>query len=889
MARSSPSQQSFNAGELSPLLGARVDMAKYGNGCHAMSNFIPLPQGPARRRNGTRFVQECRTSADRSWLVPFVFSPTQAFVLEFGNLYIRFYAPSGGAVLESTKVITGITQANPAVVTSVAHGYANGDQVYISGVLGMTQVNTGPFTVAGVAANTFQLSGINSTGYAAYTSGGTVARVYQITSPYSTASLTNSDGTFALSIEQTGDVLFIGSKTVYPQKLTRIGTTNWTIGNAAITSGPFIDVDPDETRTVYASATTGVVTLTASAAIFTAEKVGTLFLLEQKKIDAYKVWEVAKAIALNAERRSDSNVYQALNAATTGSVKPTHREGARFDGDAGVQWQYLHSGYGIARITAVGGGGTTATATVITALPSDSVGVANASTRWAFSAWDSVLGFPNLVTIHLERLVFMRGTKQWGSVPGDFENFAARDGAETTPDSAYSIDIASKGITDSLWMVSAGALIVGTSGTEVSITQLSTSETFGPGNIQSKKETARGSRQVPPAVVGTSVLFAMATGRRVQNIRYSFDVNGYDTLDMTVLAEHIATGQIIRFAYAQEPHSIVWACCANGDLIALTYLPEQDVMGWHPHSVSGIVESIVVVPDSTGSFDQLWLQVKRTINGVTRRYVEYLEKEWVDAEDELEDALFSDCGATFDGALTGASITLSAATYAAGDMGASTAISGLPIVAGDIGDYLVLRLGGLEARVEVLTVPGPQISVRFITALPVSMQGVAVTDLRWARDVIGGLGYLEGQSLSLIVEGGAHPDVTVTAAQVTLQGRYHKVQIGLPAPCELTTMRIESGASEGTAQGKIKRIHNVTFRLLETLGGKGGAQGAEDRLEFRSSAAPMNAPPTLYTGDIALAWPVGYETDARVRYVNDQPFPVTLMAIYPQMNTENSR
>lgn len=889
MSRASPSQQNFNAGVLSPLLGARVDMAKYGNGMHDSLNGIPLTQGPWRRRPGSRFAQETRNSADRSWLVPFVFSAAQAFVLEFGDRYIRFYAPSGGAVLEAAKAITAVTQANPAVVTSAAHGYANGDMVYIAGALGMTGINGGPFTVAGVTANTFQLTGVNSTAMPAYTGGGTVARVYQITSPYAVAALTNSDGTFALSLEQSGDTVFITCGTVFPQKLIRLATTSWTIGDAAFTDGPFIDVDPDETRTVYASAATGVVTLTASTAIFAAQHVGTLFLLEQKKIDAYKVWEVAKAIGASAERRSDSNVYISINAATTGTVKPTHREGARFDGDAGVQWQYEHSGYGIARITAIGGGGTTATATVIKQLPSDAVGVANASTRWAFSAWDSVLGFPKLCCIHKERLCLLRGTKFWASVPGDFENMAARDGADTVPDSAISLDIASKDVSDSVWMTSADALLVGTSGAEVAISEITTTEAFGPGNVQAKKGTKKGSRQVAPARVGASTLFVMRTGRGMQNLRYSLDADGYDTVDLMVLAEHIASGQIIGLAYAAEPHSIVWAWCADGSLIGLTFQLEQDVIGWHPHDVTGAVESACAIPDSTGAFDQLWMIVRRTINGVTRRYVEFLNKEWKADEDALMDARFSDCGATFDGVLTGASITLSAADYSAGATGASIAIAGLPIVAGDIGDYLVLRIGTAEARVEVLSLPGPQITVRFITALPASMQGVAVTDLRWARDVITGLGYLEGEELTLTGEGAAHPNVTVLAGAITLQGHYHRVQLGLPAPCELTTMRIEAGAAEGTAQAKIKRIHRVTFRFVETLGGSGGPVGGEDRLQFRSTSDAMNAPPGLETGDADLDWPVGYESDARVRYVNDQPFPVTLLAIYPQMNTENSR
>lgn len=892
--RVSPSQTTFNAGELSPLLDSRVDMAKYGNGCHVLSNFLPLPQGPLRRRPGSHFVQEVINSANRTWLAPFKFSSSQAFILEFGDLTIRFYA-NGGAVLETLKVITAITAAFPAVVTSAAHGYANGDSVYIASVVGMTAVNGGAYTVSNVTANTFELSGFNSSLLAPYVSGGTVGRVYKIVSPYSAASITNSDGTFALSMVQTGDVVFISGAGVYPQKLTRLGSSNWTIAAASLTDGPFFgsNSDPaippgtDETRTVYASAATGAgITLTASSAIFTAEKVGTLFLLEQKKIDGYKVWEVGKVIALNDERRSDSNTYKALTAATTGTVKPTHREGARLDGDTGVQWQYEHSGYGTARITAVAG--LTATATVVKELPSQAVGLANASTKWSFQPWDSVLGFPAVCTFYRERLVFMRGAKLWASVPGDFENFAPRDGAETLPDSALSIDITSEQLNEAVWLASAGSLIVGTRGSEFSVGEVTTNDSFGPGNVQAKQETAHGSRQVAPARVGNAILFVQPSGRRVQNIQYSFNVNGYDTVDMTVLAEHIANGQIIQFAYAQEPHSMVWAACKNGKLICLTFMAEQEVMGWHGHSIAA-VESVAVIPDSTGTFDQLWMIVNRTINGVTRRYVEYLNKEWVIAEDAVQDASYSDCSSTFNGVITGASLTLSAASYNVGDLGVTTAINLIPIVNSDIGDYLVLRKGGFEAKVEVLNLPGPQIQVRFLTPIPTNMRASSVSDVRWARNLIAGLGYLEGQTVTLTTQGAAHPNLVVTGGSITLNNRFHQVQVGLPAPCEAMTMRIEAGAQDGTAQGKTKRIHRVIFRFLETMGGKAGPQGAEDTIDYRSSADAMDNPIAPFSGDKYMSWPAGYETDARVRFYSDQALPVTILGIYPQMETQDGK
>ena len=95
MPRVSPIITSFNAGELSPQLYGRVDVGKYANGCRVMQNFVPLVHGPARRRPGTYFIAATKTSNKKARLIPFEFSVTQAYVLEFGHKYIRFYKDQG--------------------------------------------------------------------------------------------------------------------------------------------------------------------------------------------------------------------------------------------------------------------------------------------------------------------------------------------------------------------------------------------------------------------------------------------------------------------------------------------------------------------------------------------------------------------------------------------------------------------------------------------------------------------------------------------------------------------------------------------------------------------------------------------------------------------------
>ena len=816
MPKAAPLQANFNAGELSPTLEGRVDISWYGNGCHKLRNFIPLVQGPARRRSGTRFVAEVKNSAERTWLVPFKFSDDVAFVLEFGNLYVRFYTQHG-------QVVTG---GPPAPL--------------------------------------------------------------EVGTPWTAADLTAPDGTFRLSMVQSADVIYIAHPSYPTQKLVRVSNTSWTLGPVDVRGGPFQTVDPDQTITVYASAATGTgITLTASSAIFTADKVGSLFLIESRPVDDVKPWETNKAVTLGAERRSDGNVYAALNGATTGTVRPTHTVGARFDGDTGVQWEYRNSGYGYVRITAASG--TTATADVVQRIPTQAVGALQATNRWAFSEWSNDLGWPSHVAFFRERLWLGRGTKLWASVVADFENFSSRDGADVTPDMAISIDIASDQINDLAWMAAGDALLVGTVGNEFAVGETTSNEPIGPANIQAKQQTSHGSRQVQPVRVNDTVLFVQRAGRKLREIRFTFESEGYSTSNVSLRAEHITRGQIVQLTYQQEPHSIVWACCADGSLLGFTYDREQDVQGWHPHPIGGdaVVESVASIPSPDGTRDELWIIARRTINGVTRRYVEWMERDWISYEGSIiDEAFFVDSGLTYDGTITGNTLTLSS-------LSPLQVTAASPIfAAGDVGDIIVLRRGQSdEARLIIdAFVSSTVVTVAPIGTLPSYFNAVSEAAASWwfSRDAVSGLAHLEGRTVDVLADGAVHPQKVVTAGAVALDRHAAIVHVGLPCPAVLITGRLEAGAGNGTAQGKTKKVSKLRYRFLDTLGGKGGTrEDALDIIQFRSSSDPMNRPPPVFTGDKDLRPPSGFETDARIVYLQDQPLPATVVAIMPEVTTED--
>lgn len=229
-------QVNFAAGIIGKHAKARTDRPFYHTGVEVGQNFLAHLQGPAEYRRGFRYVGKTRHNKF-AVLYPFIFNDQISYVLEFTDLAVRVIKDDG-LVLETAKNITGITKANPGVVTAVGHGYANGDEVYISGVGGMDEVNGQIYRVANKATDTFQLNtpegtAVDTSAYTTYTSGGTAKRIYTIVSPYIEADLRQ------LKFAQTPEVQYWAHNAYAPRKLTSVADTNWTMATYTRTNDPF--------------------------------------------------------------------------------------------------------------------------------------------------------------------------------------------------------------------------------------------------------------------------------------------------------------------------------------------------------------------------------------------------------------------------------------------------------------------------------------------------------------------------------------------------------------------------------------------------------------------------------------------------------------------------
>ncbi len=773
MARSTVAFTNFTAGELSPRLDGRTDLGKYFNGSKVLENMVVHPHGGASRRPGTKFVHEIKTSSAQTRLIPFEFSTTQTYILELGNLYIRFFK-DGGIITEGNKTISAITKANPAVVTATSHGYSDGDFIIISSVAGMNQVNNRTFKVANKTTNNFQLqdvdgNNVNSSDYQTYTSGGVANKIYQITSPWATNDIAT------LKFAQSADTMYLVHPDYAIRKLTRSAHTNWTISTPSL----------------------------------------------------------------------------------SGSPSPT---------------------------------------------------INNTTNK-----------YPSSVSFFEQRLVFAGSNDNpqtmWFSKSADLENFTT--GSNDTDAMVYTI--ASNKVNAIRYISAQRSLIVGTVGGEFVVSASGTTQPITPTNVQIQKQSSYGSANIDAVQIENVTMFVQRAKRKVRELSYNLNIDQYQAQDMTLLAEHITEGGITEMAYQQEPDSILWCVRSDGVLLGFTYARAEEVVGWHRHKIGGvfgeatitvsdysniaigttititksdgnsvvftseaaggtspssstgfrpnesnnttadniyttinahadftvanpaaavvtiketsksgnnpitittsdttrlattdeghsIVESVASIPTDSNE-DELWIIVKRTINGTTRRYVEYLNL--FDYGTDQKDGFYLDSGLTYSGSAT-------------------TSITGLE--------------------------------------------------------------HLEGESVTILTDGATHPVKTVssgpvmTGGSITLDRSTSKAHFGLGYTSLLQTMRVEAPGDQSTSQAKTKRINEVTLRLHETVGAEVGANLNDmERIPFRSSAADMDTAVPLFTGDKQIEFRDDFNTDAWIYVRQNQPLPLTLISIYPQI------
>jgi hypothetical protein len=858
MARVAAQLTNFTGGELSPRLDGRNDLTKYSSSCKTLENFIIYPHGAAARRSGTTFVAEVASSVNKTRLIPFEFSTTQTYMLEFSNLKIRVYKDNG-SVLEGDKTITAITQANPAVVTSNSHGYSNGDEILITAVVGMTQLNSKRFLVANVTTNTFELTNkdgvdTDSTAFTAYVSGGTANKVFEITTPYTTAQL------FEIKFAQSADVMYITHPAHEVAKLSRTGHTAWTLTDVVFTKGPFQDPNTTTTTLTPASASVG----------------------------------------------SGVNI-------TASSVTGINSGSGFLSTDVGRQI-YFNSGY--ATITAI-----TSTTVVVVDITIAFTNT-NAITAWQLGSFSNTTGHPTCVSFFEQRLVFAGTTNQpqtiFFSKSGDYENMDANIGGTVADDDAIIYTIASNQVNAIRFMTATRTLILGTAGGEFTVSGGGTDSAVTPTNILIKKQSNHGAANVDAIAVGNATLFLQRAKRKVRELAYNFDVDGYIAPDMTILAEHITESGLTQMSYQQEPNQIIWGVRDDGELVGLTYQREQQVIAWHRHIFGGIVNvPIITVTDYANIVTGTRIVFQKsdgTLVTLTATTGTASAQEF--KIETSNDVTAANLNASINTANTasGTGITSSVASNVltitevtptglaylvikSFDTTRLTAVSqtkaeceSVAVIPTDNSEYqtwvIVKRtINGITRRyVEYINTfdftETDNTTFNFLDSA-LSYSGAAAT-------TISGLNHLEGQTVHILADGATHPTKIVSSGLITLDRASTDVKIGLGYNSILQTMRLDAGSQNGTSQAKTKRIYEITIRLYESIGVEVGENlNNMERIPFRTSADVMDQGLPPFTGDKTVEFRGNYDTDGFIFVRQTQPLPLTVLSLYPRLITND--
>ncbi len=756
MARSAPAYSSFTAGEIGPKFEGRTNIEKYREGLADLTNMIVMPSGGVTRRPGTEFLDEVKNSAVKTRLIPFQFKASDTYILEFGDQLFRIYrngalVTSGGSPVEVVTPYAAADIFNLRFVQSADTMYFTHPS-YDVRKLTRTDHDAWKFSIP-----IFQ-GGLDAAKY-----------IENITQANPGVITVTGHG-----FSNGNEVSLSGI-----QGMTEISGANYRVANATTNTFTLVDEAGDNVDTTsFTAFEDGGGT---EVAITGATQANPCVITSNSHPffdnDVIYIKDVAGMTELN-------DAYYIVASATTNTFALKDMSGTDVDA----------TGY-----TAYTSGGTAELALSkvqkIQAVGTEMSGTDNR---------------PSVVTFFEQRLVFANTNNNpqtiFFSKNADYQNFETG----TADDDALIYTIASNQVNAIRYLSATRILTIGTSGGEYVLTSANDGPVT-PTTTLIRKYSNYGSGNVEPVQVADVTLFLQRGGRKVREFKYVGELNieAYAAPDMTILAEHLTEGGVVGFAYQQEPESIIWAIRADGTLLGLSYRREEQIVAWHKHIIGGtfsggqaVVESITTLPTDTGE-DELYMIVKRTINGATKRYVERMKV--FDFGSDTTTAFFVDSGLTYSGS---------------------------------------------------------------------------------AVNTLSGLSHLEGESVTVLANGAAHPVRTVSSGAISMAYDTTNAAVGYSYTSSMQTMRLDTGSADGTAQGKPKRIHGLTVRFHETVGAEiGNDSGETDRIPFRSSANPMDQGVPLFSGDKKIEFPGGFQDDDRVYVRQDQALPMTVLALFPRLNT----
>lgn len=910
----------FIAGEISPTLYGRGDLTKYDLGMAEAHNFFVDYRGGLSSRPGFAFCELVKEDDKATRMTRFAFSPDieNTYGVFFGHNYIRFFQ-DGAWVLEDAKTVTDVTKATPAVVTSAAHGFEDGDWVKPL-VAGMTELNGRTFLVASKTANTFQLkdpltgTDIDSSAYAAFTSG-TISRIYEIASPFA------ADDLESLHFNQYRDYLRITSVDFPPHDLIRFDHTDWQVAPSDIST--YVE-GPEITGETH-SATGDAQTLFAVSSVYpdgSESSIGNVF-----KVDGvvnYPVTEGSVSITWTPDPEAiEYKVYRSIVSVTedlsygselgyAGRTRGTKFTDPNIIPDFGTAPQNNYnpfapgailsiqvtnggSGYDAASAITMDGGGTGFDGQVIVddsgaivnviiknggdgyVAPTVTFGTGTGATATVVAR--AVSGtYPALSCIFQQRQVYAASLNQpitlWGSQYKRFGNFNSSDYVLDSDAFEFDLDTAAIAPIKHL-RVTRGGMLAMTQENVWLINGGGANEALTPTNALADPQTYTGVSDLDPIGVDSDVLYTEGKGYAVRMLSYNELSRIYSGEDKSILSNHLfGPGKTIqRWGYQESPFKTVWCVRSDGALLAFTIVKAEDVFAWTPGSTKGKFVDLLSLHEITE--DRVYAVTQRYVAG---RWTKMLERMDLRQFTNVEDAWCVDAGLSLGGTYPAASITF---TFEDDEYYATASAA---VFAGSFGRVLRGSEGIFDVA-EVISTTRVRLTLRSEPNNWIPETGgtrsFPIEQGAWTLDtpvtVLSGLWHLEGETVSILGDGNVFPQQVVENGTITLPNAVTRAIIGLPYTCRAKTLPLI--VPDAGIEAKRKRVVGVGVRLTKSRGLKYGA-GYDHLYEMRERTDEAWGEPTRFQEGIRYQ-SIGstWDEEGHTYFELSDPLPVTLLAL----------
>lgn len=692
-------QRSFGGGEVTPEFFGRIDDAKFQSGAAKMRNFIALPHGPAANRPGFAFVREVKDSTKRTRLIPFAYSTTQTMVIELGAGYFRFH--TGGATLmsgpspyelantyaeadlfdihyvQSADVLTlvhpnyppkelrrvsslswtlttvsfipNLTTPSGVTVTATRAAAPTGLQDYFYklttvGSDGLEESLASAAAQTNITNNLLQTGAFNTVAWTA-TTGATRYNIYKLSNGLygyigQTTGLSFTDDNITADISKTPPEQY--NPFPAPGGIASVAVTagGSGYGTALVSGGAITSVSITAAGTGYTAPTLTVSDPTGSGATFTVT-VGGGGAITAVNVTASGT-NYSNPIFLLTDSPaggSGARLTPTITARVFGTPTLTVTDAG--GGTGAVLTPQVVSGVITGIVVANAGSG------YVTPIVTVGTAAGGAGATFGTPVVTAVGDYPAAVSYFEQRRCFAGTTNKpqnlWMTRSGTESNMSYS--LPTRDDDSINVRVAAREANTIRHIVPLSNLVLLTSAAEWRVTSVNT-DAITPTSISVKPQSYIGSSNVQPVIINNNLIYIAARGGHVRELAYAWQASGYITGDLSLRAPHLFDGLTISdLAYAKSPQPICWFVSSAGKLLGLTYVPEQEVGAWHQHDTDGSFESITVVAE--GNEDALYAIVQRTLNGVSKRYVERMASRLFSTQ---ADAFFVDAGLTYSGA-----------------------------------------------------------------------------------------------------------------------------------------------------------------------------------------------------------------------------------------------